>query len=483
VETGFATSHGPSLGSDGLGFFGNWNGRALYKFDYQTGQVLGTFAAIEFVISTPAIGSNGEVFFRTEGASGRFFGLDPVLMDYDWFSPVENFAGSPTLGPEGDMVIASGIGNCYRFSPNGSKVWTRPGIGTSTGTVVFTRDDLKVVVSNGTRVSALNWSDGTVAWSTDLGSVPAAPGVSLSGVVVVGRAHGVINGLDPGDGHVLWSFAALGGFQAAPAFDGDAAYLCSLDARLYRINTLTGHRDWSFTSSDFIPSPPSVGFDGRIYFHNITGNLYSVSPAGQQVWMVPLGGESRGPMSIGTDGTLYVCRSNASNAGESGLAIIRQTPGSVSGKLVFKDFVGTPPSSATFQLRIRGTSTIVATSTASISPTGDFNASFPIAYVSSGSGANGAYTISVKVRTWLRRTPNVDLNTGQASNLLFTLTNGDVNGDNVVGAADLGAVKLAFGTISTDPTWNPNADVNGDGIVGAADLGIVKRNFGQAGDN
>lgn len=58
----------------------------------------------------------------------------------------------------------------------------------------------------------------------------------------------------------------------------------------------------------------------------------------------------------------------------------------------------------------------------------------------------------------------------------FTLTNGDVNGDNVVDDADLLVVLFNFGGADAA------SDVNGDGTVDDADLLIVLFNFGSAGD-
>jgi hypothetical protein len=59
----------------------------------------------------------------------------------------------------------------------------------------------------------------------------------------------------------------------------------------------------------------------------------------------------------------------------------------------------------------------------------------------------------------------------------FSLTLGDVNGDNIIDDADLLAVLFEFGNITNAP-----ADVNGDGIVDDADLLIVLFNFGAQGD-
>ena len=64
-----------------------------------------------------------------------------------------------------------------------------------------------------------------------------------------------------------------------------------------------------------------------------------------------------------------------------------------------------------------------------------------------------------------------------ATTLDFSLTLGDVNGDNIIDDADLLAVLFEFGNSTNAP-----ADVNGDGIVDDADLLTVLFNFGAQGD-
>ena len=64
-----------------------------------------------------------------------------------------------------------------------------------------------------------------------------------------------------------------------------------------------------------------------------------------------------------------------------------------------------------------------------------------------------------------------------ATTLDFSLTLGDVNGDNTIDTADLLAVLFEFGNSTNAPV-----DVNGDGIVDSADLLTVLFNFGAQGD-
>jgi hypothetical protein len=91
----------------------------------------------------------------------------------------------------------------------------------------------------------------------------------------------------------------------------------------------------------------------------------------------------------------------------------------------------------------------------------------------------GTYTVTAKgtFRFLRQALTSVAVANSGVSGLSFSLLNGDVNGDNIVGAADLASVKSLFGQSSTAPV-----DLNGDGLVGAADLAIVKSNFGKTGD-
>jgi hypothetical protein len=64
----------------------------------------------------------------------------------------------------------------------------------------------------------------------------------------------------------------------------------------------------------------------------------------------------------------------------------------------------------------------------------------------------------------------------------FTLTNGDIDGDNEVTLFDFGALVAAFGSVPGDSSWNPDADLDGDEEVTLFDFGILVRNFGATGD-
>lgn len=86
----------------------------------------------------------------------------------------------------------------------------------------------------------------------------------------------------------------------------------------------------------------------------------------------------------------------------------------------------------------------------------------------------GTYDLTCKGGTWLRkRLPNVTMPSGDH---FFTLTNGDVNGDNTINITDFLILRANFGTA------HAGADLNKDGTVNIADFLILRRGFGMSGD-
>lgn len=318
---GFPVSHGPSLDSDGMGYFGDWVDNRVYKFNYSTGTILGSFLTTSFTESVPAIAGGIIVC----GADQFLFGVDTSIMDYDWFK--SNFGytgGSAVMGPDGNAVIAgSAGGTAYKLNPTtGVPLWTRSGLGTPHGSMVFTRDDSSVICANGNAVTAMDYGTGAIVWRVTFPAAMYSPATAKNGTIIVGSDNGTVYDLSPADGSTVWTWTTVGQVEGAAAFspDGTVAYVPSFDYRIYALRVADGVRLWSYTTSLWCQTPPSVGIDGRIYEHNKAGDLYCISPAGTLIWQVHLNGESRGPMTIGPDGSLYVGYTGNNDAG---LAIIR----------------------------------------------------------------------------------------------------------------------------------------------------------------
>ncbi len=142
----------------------------------------------------------------------------------------------------------------------------------------------------------------------------------------------------------------------------------------------------------------------------------------------------------------------------------------VSGHVTLNDYLASPAGvPISVQIRQAGTQTVLATINTTLDASGNYTVPTTV-------GA-GTYDVAIKASHWLRKkVANVVLGTTGSVGVNATLTNGDVDGDNVISSADLTAVRVAFGgTLAS-------ADMNGDGVVGSADLTIVRVNFGQSGD-
>ncbi|MCW5933662.1 MAG: Ig-like domain-containing protein [Fimbriimonadia bacterium] len=145
--------------------------------------------------------------------------------------------------------------------------------------------------------------------------------------------------------------------------------------------------------------------------------------------------------------------------------IVLLSPLSVSGRLVFNDYVGTPISQATIEFRHPGQTEAFGAYTVSLEADGSFV--LPAPY--------GLFDLSVKIHPWLRQSFSVDTTNGSVSGLVFDLINGDVNGDDCIDDIDLLAILFAFGQTGE----NLSGDLNGDGSIDDTDLLLVLFNFSR----
>ncbi|MCW5942133.1 MAG: hypothetical protein KIS66_07865 [Fimbriimonadaceae bacterium] len=153
---------------------------------------------------------------------------------------------------------------------------------------------------------------------------------------------------------------------------------------------------------------------------------------------------------------------------------LRVSPLLVRGSVAYQDVVAGLDLVQTIRLEFKepGTGTNFAVADVDLGPAMEFTVASP---------RLAPYDVTLKVTHWLRRRVSIDPSTG-AGSLVFSLINGDVNGDNSVNISDFLFLRAAFGSNSTSPNWNPMADLNMDGSVGIADFLVLRRNMGQSGD-
>ncbi|MBL8087435.1 MAG: family 10 glycosylhydrolase [Chthonomonas sp.] len=94
----------------------------------------------------------------------------------------------------------------------------------------------------------------------------------------------------------------------------------------------------------------------------------------------------------------------------------------------------------------------------------------------------GNYKLSLKYSHWLRRTINVTVGSTDVANVILSMVNGDVNGDNFIDLFDYLAFSGAYDASTGDPTWLANADFNEDGTIDFFDYLILSGNYETDGD-
>lgn len=96
----------------------------------------------------------------------------------------------------------------------------------------------------------------------------------------------------------------------------------------------------------------------------------------------------------------------------------------------------------------------------------------------------GTYKIAVKNTHTLKRVLNeqVIVSGGTLVANFGTLIGGDVNNNNIINLADLGALLFGYNKIAGDPNYVNNADLNGNGVVNLADLGLLLANYNTVGE-
>ncbi len=150
----------------------------------------------------------------------------------------------------------------------------------------------------------------------------------------------------------------------------------------------------------------------------------------------------------------------------------RQT---VNGNVALGDFVGTVSSeTVTVQVYQAGTSTVVASTTASLDGSGNFTWNPEL--------VDGIYDVAVKGAHWLRRRINgVALAATGSVSQNFSLVNGDVDGDNSVTIFDYIDLSNDFDKAANEAA-NPGSDLDGDGTVTIFDYIVLSNTFDQVGD-
>ena len=243
-------------------------------------------------------------------------------------SPVGgNIGASPAIGADGTVYV-TGSGTLYAYDPRAQSVkwqfpggfssWSPPSIGPD-GTVYV------VGVSEGGTLYALNGATGAVKWE-QFGYLAVSPLVTADNRIIAvalgGGNEGIfssrrVQGLNPANGDVLWTFTSdadirttpAGGSRSSGEAPQDTAYVIDRNGMLYALNAFDGTEEWRQDiggRTDYFSSPV-VGENHRVYAVSPIGDVYCYNSQGTLIWEREETGSHDGSTpAIGPDGTLYV---------------------------------------------------------------------------------------------------------------------------------------------------------------------------------
>jgi len=302
TQSEFASS--PTVGRDGTIYAGGWNGM-LYAID-KDGHLRWNFRAGDMIIGAPAVSPENAVFLGT--ADGKVIALaenGSFLWEFQ-VGPADKIRGAAmapiTLGIDGSVYAGTNLSSIlYALDPaSGAVRWQHdfarnvvvdpayPQGRWIYGKIVFapivaTDGTIYVAPMGDTYLYALNFADGSEAWSLDL----ADPASGLYGPGYQNQYY-----------RCAWSEPVLGP-------DGTIYVSFGTEDSFLRAVTPAGAIAWVKKLGVAGEFTMTVGGNGFLYAAGLDKSLYILDSAGETMSYFDAGEDLSYPV-IGTDGTLYM---------------------------------------------------------------------------------------------------------------------------------------------------------------------------------
>lgn len=233
----------------------------------QVGSKAWDFTADSAIISSPALGSDGAVYFGTTG--GRIYALRSTGSERWEYQASGSIQGSPALGNDDTVYCGTMNGRLYALYSGGTLRWT--------------------------------WTAG--------GAISTTPAIGADGTVYVAGEDKVLTALQP-DGALRWQYKADGVFQASPVIGSDGTcYIASRDGRMHAVNP-DGTRRWIAAVNPVAEAAAAIGRGGMVCFGTTDNRLRALSREGANLWDVVTDSSPAVTPVIAADGTILTFTSS-----------------------------------------------------------------------------------------------------------------------------------------------------------------------------
>ena len=290
-------------------------GRSPYRGP-QEGKVEWAYETGNWVYCSPAIGTDGTVYFSSN--DGSFYALN-ASGGLKWQFSVGQYLAieSSTVGFDGTIYAGSGNGVFYAIDQSGNLKWTYTAGGRrSWGAPVpsYNGEDIYFIAYDSSNTASLFdvRRDGSLKWkyiplSKDLEDL--TPAISTHGAIycpgINGTGHSSLYAVDT-SGKELWKFPVVGYTVSPPCVDNDDNVYFAGGGNLYSL-TADGALRWQVNAITYdIEISPAIGRDGTVYIAS-PQFLFAFDYAGTLKWKFLLGAEgSKNTPAIDLDGTIYL---------------------------------------------------------------------------------------------------------------------------------------------------------------------------------
>ena len=260
-----------------------------------------SFLVMDRVLTSPTLSLDEKtVYFGDQ--SGVFYALDATNVGYQLW-PSDQLTGpihsSAAIGTDGTLYFGSqgDGGRINAISPSGALVWSFPVEGlveaapalSGSGMLYFGTNagfvyavDTKTVTSMTPPENAFKWRNEDYEGASFFSSVA----LGRDGTLYVGNSEGQLCAFDPATGRRVWSFDVVadgkdgpGAIYSSPAVGGDGTiYFGSDNGFLYALDpnkTGAARVKAKYNTGSALESSPAIAPDGSLYIGAMDGYLYA----------------------------------------------------------------------------------------------------------------------------------------------------------------------------------------------------------------
>ena len=309
---GGSITSSPAIGTDGHIYFGVSDpANCLYILE-PDGREKCSVKLGGAVLSSPALDTNGNIYVGSW--SHRLFRIDPGCNIVDTFETGLDNKSSPAIGDDGTIYFGSADKHFYALNPDFTLKWKYKASEwfLHSSPAIDKKGEIYAGCWNG-NVYAFHPDGPPPIWTYESGgNIQSSPAVGLDGKIYIGvqGRNAGLHAIDNEDGSRVAIFETNGNVFSSPAIANDSTiYVGSSDNQLYAFDH-DGRLKWSFPTGGPVNSSPAIGLDGKIYFGSDDGAVYALNPDGSEKWRYSTGKSVRSSPAIGANGQLFIGSSN-----------------------------------------------------------------------------------------------------------------------------------------------------------------------------